>query len=95
MKRRGFFGLLGKVAGALTVSPLVARDMGDFEYRDTTSFPAVPAVSEGNTEPRIPVEPVEPIDYRPRPPIEGQIQYNTTTRSLEVYANKKWITVVV
>ena len=86
MKRRGFFGLIGKVAGAFAVSPLVAKDMGDFEYRDTPSFPAVPEVSEDISQ--------IPVGHTPTSPIDGQIHYNTTLSSLEVYVNNKWITVV-
>lgn len=93
MKRRGFFGLLGKVAGALTVSPLVARDMGDFEFRDTPSFPAFPEASEQVSEtPESPEKPEIPTQFtqRPREPYTGDIRYNTETYKVEVYYNQDW-----
>lgn len=85
MKRRGFFGLLGKVAGALTVSPLVARDMGDFEYRDTPSFPGFPEASEHPPEkPEIPTQLTTKTNYT------GDMRYNTETNKVEVYYNQDW-----
>lgn len=86
MKRRGFFGLIGKVAGALTVSPLVARDMGDFEYRDTPSFPAFPEISE-----RTPEKPEFPTQLTTKTNYTGDMRYNTETNKVEVYYNQQWL----
>lgn len=85
--RRGFFSLVGKVAGALAPLPLVARDMGDFDFLDSPGFPAVPEDSEA-PPPKIPES-----TRTPKKHYVGDMRYNTENRTVEVYDGTKWFSI--
>lgn len=85
--RRGFFSFISKVASALAPLPLVARDMGDFDFLDSPGFPAVPEASEA-PPPKIPESTITT-----KKQYTGDIRYNTEKRIVEVYDGNKWFTV--
>lgn len=79
MKRRGFFALVGKIAGALAATPVVAKTMDNLNALDTPVLPAVPEVPKAI--PKI------------TEPVTGQIRYNTVKREPEFYLGNRWVTI--
>ena len=71
LTRRSFLGLLS----AIPFAPLVAKDMGDFEFLP----------SEVVTIP----QPLKTITKIPLP-IDGQLRYNINSNLYEVYGNNQW-----
>jgi len=79
LKRRSFLGLLS----AIPFAPLVAKDMGDFDFLP----PEYP--KEVSEIPQIP----KSVTAVPNTVIyDGQIRYNTDTNQLEFYNTNQWHT---
>lgn len=81
ISRRTFLGFLS----ALVSSPLVARDMADFDFLP----PELPELTDGPKVPFIePLTSAEPI----LPPV-GFLRYNSDTNEFEVVTNLGWETI--
>ena len=79
MKRRGFFALVGKIAGAWAATPVVAKTMDNLNALDTPVLPAPPEVPKAL--PKI------------TEPFTGQIRYNTFEKELELYHGNRCVTI--
>lgn len=76
LTRRTFLGLLS----SLVSTPLVAKDMGDFDF--------LPPVLETPLPPKVPFVPAV---FKPEPVgVTGQLRYNADTEVFEIYLKDQW-----